>query len=156
MRLLPLLAAAGLATTALKADGVDFIRIWPNYRDTDSFKRISEYFTNREDPGKVVMLRTQPVDRDGYYWVIRVDNKETILDDAKFVLDVITPDSPHPKTFIFPTRLPKGQTVYDVGLTGTDWHGKREHPVAYRMRLEAGDGTSLVDYKSFLWEKPES
>lgn len=156
MRVLRLLVLLGLATV-LKADGVQFIRIWPNYRDTDSFKRISEYFTNREDPGKIVMLRTQPADRDGYYYVIRVENKQDgPIEGARFVLDIITPDSPHPKTFAFPTRVPKGQTVFDVGLTGTDWLGRHVHPVAYRMRLESADGTALVDYKSFLWERPET
>lgn len=156
MRALCLLILLGV-TTSLRADGVDFVRIWPAYRGTDSFKRISEYFTNREAPGKIVMLRTQRgEDRDGYYFVIRVDNHQGPFESAKFVLDIITPDSPHPKTYVFPTRVPKGQTVFDVGLTGSDWHGKHEHPVAYRMRLESEDGTALVDHKSFLWERPES
>ena len=70
---------------------------------------------------------------------------------AKFVLKVITPDSPFPRTYTFPSVIQKGKSVYELGLTGSDWPGRHAHPVAWKLQLLAPDGTELVQQISFLW-----
>jgi hypothetical protein len=151
-----LILALFCAPAFARADGVEFIRVWPGWKGTDSFKTISEYFTGKEVTGKLTVGRTKPDSRDGYYWLVRVANKNAPMDGAQFVLKVITPDSPFAKEFKFPVGVPKGQTVYDLGLTGTDWPGRHAHPVAWRLDLLASDGTALVTQKSFLWDKPST
>ena len=73
---------------------------------------------------------------------------------ATFDLEVIQPSSPDPKTYTFPTHLSDGSTVFQLGLTGSDWPGAKTHPVAWRLRLLAADGHVLAEAHSFLWEKP--
>ena len=51
--------------------------------------------------------------------------------------------------------LPAGETVFNVGLTGTDWVGPKVHPVAWKIEIVATDGRLLGVQKSFLWEKPD-
>ena len=44
--------------------------------------------------------------------------------------------------------------MFNLGLTGDDWGGKKMHPVAWKLEAVATDGTLLTVQKSFLWEKP--
>ena len=155
MRLTVLLALCGLLAPAARAADVEFVRVWPRWRDTDSFKRISEYFGHGENTSGQVVRRTHPESRDGYYFLVRAKHPSASLDGARFVLRVITPYSPEPQTFTFPVGGPPGETVFELGLTGPDWRGgEGEHPVAWKLELVGGDGRSIVSAQSFLWAKP--
>ncbi len=145
-----LFTSASLATAA----DVEFLRVWPNWRNADAFDRISEYFGGQESTARNVVLRTQPEPRAGYYFLVRVKNA-TPLPGAKFDLHVIRPDAPAPKIFSFPVTVPEKETVYQLGLTGSDWPGgENTNPVAWKLALLASDGRTLAEHKSFLWEKP--
>ena len=153
----PLLLALLLwIPAALRAGGIEFVRVWPGYRDAKSFERISEYFTGKEAPSKEVVQRTQPASRDGFYFLIRIANTSAEIANAKVKLTLIAPDSPYPKTFLFPVAVPVGQTVYDLGLTGKDWAGKKAHPVAWQVQLVSDSGEILTAKESFLWDRPKS
>ena len=58
-----LLGSAGL----VRAAEVEFVRVWPGWRDSQSFERISEYFTGQENTGSQVVLRSHPEIRPGFY-----------------------------------------------------------------------------------------
>jgi len=148
-----LLALTGPAGS-LRAAEVSFVRVWPGWRPADSFKRISEYFDNQENDGGWIVARTRPKDRAGYYFLARVDHPATPLDGARFVLQVILPTDPVPRTYSFPVACPAGNHVFDLGVTGADWAGKSVHPVAWRLDLVARDGRPLATQQSFLWAKP--
>ncbi len=139
-----------------RAADVEFVRVWDQWRDAESFRRISEYFDGKENPGSQVILRTHPDVRDGFYFLTRVKNNGAATSAAKIVLTLITPDSPKAKVHTFPIELPAGETVYNLGLTGDDWAGKKIHPVAWKIEVETADGRVLGVYKSFLWEKPDT
>jgi len=145
-------AFAGPSATSAAAE-VELIRVWPAWRTAESFDRISEYFTDEENPGRHPILRTQPAARAGYYFLIRA-KAAAAHPDAKFVLQIITPASPDPTTHTFPAALTPGQTVCELGLTGTDWPDRKQHPVAWRLALVAADGTELAKRESFLWATP--
>ncbi len=134
--------------------GAEFVRIWPGWRDAESFERIGEYFGRGENSSGQIVLRTQPETREGFYFLVRV--KSTVpLAAAKFALSVIRPDAPEPKAYSFPAVLPAKETVFQLGLTGAAWPGgKPANPVAWKLTLVAGDGRVLAEHKSFLWEKP--
>lgn len=146
-----LLGLAGIS----RAAEVEFVRVWPKWRDAESFERISEYFTGKENPGSQIMLRSQPTSRPGFYFLARVKNSGPALSAAKVVLSVIKPDSAQPKAYTFPVALPTGDTAFNVGLTGTDWVGPKINPVAWKIEVLATDGQLLAVKKSFLWEKPD-
>ncbi len=155
MRLLrALLPLAFLAALRVAAAEVEFVRVWPGWRDAASFDRISEYFGGTEAHGRDQILRTQATVRAGYYFLVRMKSAAAVP-AAKFTLSVIRPDQPEPKIFTFPAALPEKETVFQLGLTGTDWPGgKTANPVAWKIELLTADGRVLAEHKSFLWEKP--
>lgn len=155
MRFLLLAASLLLAVfSPLRAAEVEMTRVWPGWRDAESFERIAEFFSGKENTGKQVILRTRPETRAGYYFYVRAVNPGAQVASAKFVLQVITPVDPAAKTFTFPASLAAGTTVFNLGLTGGDWPGADAAPVAWKLELVAGDGRTLATKKSFLWEKP--
>lgn len=152
--LLALLCLFAAALTTARAAEVEFVRVWPGWRDADSFRRISEYFDGKENTGNQIVLRTHADARAGFYFLTRVSNDSGPLDGAKFVLRLITPESATPKAFTFPATVPAGSNVFQLGLTGADWAGPKVHPVAWKLELLAADGRVLALQKSFLWELP--
>lgn len=162
-RLLPLFACfvsfavyphCASASPSTADSDVEFVRVWPGWRDAESFERISEYFTGQERTGDRVVLRTQSTARAGFYFLVRVANHAQSHPGAKFALHVITPASPDPKTYTFPADLPERSTVFHLGLTGADWAGPDVHPVAWKLDLLSADDRTLASAQSFLWSKP--
>jgi len=134
---------------------VEFVRVWPQWHDAAEFKRISEYFSGKENDSGWKFRRTHPDHREGFYFLARVKHKHYSLLGAKFVLRVILPDSPDPKPPMeFPADVDKGEDVFEIGITGPDWPNKKLHPVAWRLDLVGPDGHLLAWSQSFLWEKP--
>ena len=43
--------------------------------------------------------------------------------------------------------MPAGNKVYDLGVTGADWPGAKARPAAWRLRLLAADGSTLIAKK---------
>ena len=147
---LVLLAAAA----PLRPAEAEFLRVWPGWRDAESFERISEYFGGGENSGRQVVLRTQAAAREGFYFLVRV-KAASALANARYELSVIRPDSPDAKVYQFPATIPAKETVFQLGITGSDWpEGKDAHPVAWKLALLSGDGRVLAEQKSYLWEKP--
>jgi hypothetical protein len=141
-----------LVSLARAAD-VELTRVWPAWRSAESFDRISEYFDGQENTGRHTVLRTQPTARAGYYFLIRAKAAAT-TSGAKFVLQIITPEAPEPKIYTFPITLGPKETVFDVGLTGPDWAGRKTHAVAWRLSVINAEGRELASQQSFLWSNP--
>ena len=143
-----------ISSVARGAD-IRFIRVWPEWREANSFMSISEYFTGREKTGGWTIFRTHKDSRAGYYFLARLKNQGPPENGMTLFLQVITPDSAFPKTFSFPADIPKGEHVFEIGLTDGDWAGKKLHPVAWKLELRGPDGRTLAGRGSFLWEKPD-
>lgn len=144
------LAFAALAHAA----DANFVRIWPQWRNADAFDRIGEYFGQDENQGQEIALRTQPAERAGMYFLVRVQASEPLA-NARFVLEIIRPDAPDAKTFTFPATLPRKNQVVHLGLTGQDWPGGRDtHPVAWKLSLQDSTGKIVTSQQSFLWAMP--
>ena len=141
-----------LVSLARAAD-VELTRVWPAWRSAESFERISEYFDGQENTGRHTVLRTQPNARAGYYFLIRAQAAANTT-GAKFVLQIITPEAPEPKTHTFPITLGPKEAVFDIGLTGTDWAGRKTHAVAWRLSVVNAEGRELASQQSFLWSNP--
>ena len=151
----PRLVAASilLAIPALLNAATDIVRVWPAYRDADSFRRITEYMGGRESTGNEIVLRTQADSRDGYYFLTRLKT-DSATQGSSLVLEVILPGNPAIHTFTFNADLPTGHQVYQLGVTGADWPGKGTRPSAWRVTARTTDGTILAERTSFLWSAP--
>jgi hypothetical protein len=153
-RLLASFVFAGTFVFAAAAD-VEFVRVWPQWQNADTFERIGDYFGRSENDGRETVLRTHPEARAGLYFLVRVKSAAPI-EGSRFVVDIIRPDSPDPKAFSFPTSVPGKSHVYQLGLTGPDWAAGREsHPVAWKLSLVDASGHVLASQQSFLWAMPE-
>jgi len=133
---------------------VEFVRVWPSWREAKSFERIPEFFTGREYTGSQIIVRSHAETRDGFYFLARVKNPANAVPGAKFSLQVIAPHDPLPKTYSFPAALPAGTSVFNLGLTGIDWADRKNPPVAWKLELLREDGQVIATAKSFLWEQP--
>ena len=143
-----------LATMVPAGAAITVVRLLPEYRTADSFVRLSEFFTGKENTGGDVVLRSQPGARAGYYFLLRLDNDGAADPAVRFELDVIRPGQPVPVTYTFDSALPTGREVYHLGLTGTDWPNPEAEPVAWQLRLLSSTGAELLHEQSFLWSLP--
>lgn len=141
------------APTLTRAAEVELTRVWPAWRTAESFDRISEYFTRQENTGRHTVLRSHPEARAGYYFLVRAKTA-TAATGLKFVLQIITPDNPEPKTYTFPADLSAKENIFDLGVTGPDWPDRKTHPVAWHLVIASTDGRELASQQSFLWAKP--
>jgi hypothetical protein len=151
-----LFVTALFCATSARAADVTFVRVWPGYRTAESFDRISEYLGGQENTGGQTVLRSQPAQRDGFYFLVRLKNAGEAIAGASVELNVITPASATPRTLTFATDLPAGQHVFQCGLTGADWPDATAHPVAWKIVIRAPGGAELSSTQSFLWSKPDA
>ena len=142
-----------IAVAAARGAEVEFSRVWPAWREAESFDRISEYFGGRENTGGHTLLRTHAEVRAGYYFLVRLKTPSVAPAGAKFVVNIISPAAPEPKSYEFPVAVAAGG-VFDLGLTGADWIDRKTHPVAWKLELRAADGRTLASTQSFLWAMP--
>ena len=155
MRLSAYLLALVIGTSTAFAGDVEIVRLLPEYRTADSFKRVSEYFSGKENTRGATVLRTKPASRDGYYFTLRTKSAKPI-EVAWIELQYISPVSADPRTESFAVSLPAGSHLTRFGLTGTDWPGPKARPVAWKLRILGADGAELATDQSYLWSKPDS
>jgi len=140
--------AAGVAS----ASELTIVRTFTGWRDGASFKRISEYFDNRENTGGQTIIRTDPAQRTGYYFLLRVANPGAPR-QVQFQLQLIEPGASDPRTTIFPAEIGSGSRVFQLGFTGPAWQDAKAQPVAWQVLvLAADDGRVLATEKSYLWD----
>ena len=135
---------------------LEFRHVAYRYVEAKSFKRISEYFTGRENPGNRLLCRSRPAEREGLYFILSLDEHSRKLPQgSQFVVEFIRPDDPETQTIriLVPEKRPRGKEIY-LGLTGDDWQDKTARPVAWRLRLVDASGEVIAERKSFLWECP--
>jgi hypothetical protein len=140
----------------LRAADPTFQRVWPQWHDADSFQSYYEDYTGKElVPRHWTVLRSQPAQRGGLYFLTRVENPGGELKGGAFVVRIIAPDSTDTRVYTFPADVPKGSRLFEIGLTGKDWAGPHSLPVAWDVELQAADGRVLVQRSSFLWTRPD-
>jgi len=159
MRIIPLvlfcLLLAGCSTPRKSAEpSFKIVEIIPRYIETQEFMRISEYMTGRENPGRRVIIRTNPRQRDGYYFVLVLNrNVRKLPPDAYIQGELYTSKSLDLQTrrFDLPSTLPNTREIF-IGLTGDDWpRGEDDKPSAWRFTLKNSKEEILAQKKSYLW-----
>ncbi len=151
----PLLSGLLLAG-CLTAQAVEIDHSTSRYETAQTFKRISEYFTGRENTGNRMILRTNPQVRPGYYFIFSLDESMQALPEGSIALmGVIWPGNPKPVEYALFLPIPReNKKELWFGLTGNANPGQTAQPVAWKISLLSPDGSTLVERKSFLWEQP--
>ncbi len=143
--LFPLLAAA---------NGID--QAHSRYMREGQFQHLREFFTGEEHTGRRLVLRTQPTERAGRYFVVFLERRlETFPVGTVALLEVLSDDDLEPAIHAFPIDVhtkPRSRQLF-LGLTGTDWPSEEQEALAWRVRLLDGENV-LGEWKSFLWEMP--
>jgi hypothetical protein len=143
--------ALALASVATAAE-VTIVRVWPDYRTSESFLRVGEYFGGQESAPELV-VRSQSGTREGYYFLTRVKSSEAVP-GALLVVETILPGSEVASVHFLSVDLPRGSRAVLAGLTGTDWPDAKVKPTAWRVRLLSAGGVELARQQSFLWALP--
>lgn len=153
-----LLVSVLLPLTGISAEQtIEFSRIRPSYRETGSFKRISEYFTGRENTGKRTVFRTQDNNRDGFYFSFRIEvERGEKVPAGTVALLVYLPGTYEPTEYAFELEAQTRRWIeVIIGLTGTDWEDPEAKPVAWRLEFRDASGQPIGFEESFLWRLPE-
>lgn len=141
-----------LASDRASAAPVKIVRVWPDYRQADSFIRIGEYFGGKEKASELI-VRSREDSRAGYYFLTRFKADEA-LPGSILALEYVLPGDEAPRVQFFPLDLPRGSRAVLAGLTGADWPSAAVAPTAWRLRLLGPSGDELVRTQSFLWSLP--
>lgn len=126
-----------------------------SYFTVRDFKRIPEFFTGKEFQGWKVYCRSNPKERDGFYFVVKVSGISSEMSpNAYWKLDWISSINPASQTVKIPVNNPDivGKEVF-IGLTGNDWPGKLVKPLAWRICLMDSEDHVIAKRQSFLWSQ---
>jgi len=146
-----LLVSLALPLCAVAADST-VEHVWPEYHKADYFDRIPEFFGGKEThPGRCV-LRSQPKEKAGYYFLVRLAKGVEVPATAHWRLEILRPGLQKTESFELALSGSKPERVYELGLTGSDWSDAKAHPVAWRITLLDESGKTLVTHQSLLWE----
>lgn len=152
--ILLLIAFLAAASPGLAVAETEIVRASARHRDSRQFFRISEFFTNRENTGGEVIVRSQPDEREGYYFTVRLKPypyRNHTVEEA-IHLEVIMPGNVEPTLFTFPLGPAKRRNpLILAGLTGRDWPDSSAHPLAWRLSFLDAEGAVLAREQSFLW-----
>lgn len=133
--------------------GVEYASFY--WKEEADFKRISEYFTDKENTGSNVVVRTDNEVRSGLYLVLNLDSGSVIPEGSVAELRYF-----HPKKSgkqIVRWTLPEFNAAWhrelQLGLTGNDWGSalSKKRPSAWQITIVAPDKTLLVRRNSYLW-----
>lgn len=154
------LAAVAIASAGCRTVPVDneVKRARAEFREDQQFYRISEFFTERENTGGAVIVRSQPDERAGYYFTVRLArypyHKETVEEAVR--VQVIVPGELEPRLYSFPLGPAKKKNpLLLIGLTGSDWPDRSVRPLAWHLAFHNDEGERIATAQSFLWSIEE-
>lgn len=149
--ILSLLSLSGVVTKAAEIE-----LAFTDYLRTGQFQRISEYFTGQERAGSRTLLRSNPEERSGLYFIIRLNEPLESSAINQVEVELIRNESGEVETFTFhiENRQGKGRWIY-CGLTGDDWPDEKVSPLAWSVRLKHNQ-RELAQHRSFLHSLPAS
>lgn len=153
LALLSLLCISCASNEKARVTEVNIVDIKPRYIDDESFKRVSEYLTGKENRGKRIIMRTDASQRDGFYFVLILDEKIRDLPAGTYIEgEFYTPKSKDKQvhSFNLPAKLSRSKEIF-IGLTGEDWISEDDVPAAWRFTIKSSNGDVLATRKSYLW-----
>jgi len=147
---------SALAVESPEHGGVSIQNVKLRQIEAEKFRRITEFFTGRENTSGRVFLRSDPAERGGLYFITRIDDKLTNLPAGmKVGIDFFEAGSAQMRQYIFalPMVLKETNKLF-IGLTDEGMLEK-QLPAAWRVYLLNPDESLHSELKSYLWEMPE-
>ncbi len=147
-----ILGVLSLSTVVSKAAEIELA--FTDYLKTGQFQRITEYFTGQERAGSRTLLRSNPEERSGLYFIIRLNEPLSSSAINEVEVELIRNDSGESEihTFLIESREGKGRWIY-CGLTGDDWPDEKVMPLAWSVRLKQNQ-REIALHRSFLHSLP--
>ena len=143
------------ASTSLLLSKVDLEVSKQSYFTARDFQRIPEFFSGEEYRGGKIYCRSNPKEREGFYFVVTIPKiAEKLARSIYWQLKWISPLDPAMQTIKIPMEEPKffGKEIF-IGLTGKDWPEPTVRPLAWHLCLMEGQDTVIAESQSFLWSK---
>ncbi len=134
--------------------GIEIKNASVRFYDEREFTRLPEFFHGDEVSTSRLIIRTYPEERVGLYILLWLDeNIETLPAGSKAELLIFTSESREMETYTFALGgTPQDTRRIWLGLTGEDWSGENEYPLAWKVTISDPNGQTLAEFKSFLWE----
>lgn len=124
----------------------------------NDFKRVSEYFTGKENKGGDIVLRTDSRDRRGLYFMVALDHLDKLPAGAVATVEFVAADKPEPRKHLFVLPPVAASDLFKelrLGFTGADWPQNDPDVIAWKVTLrDPKTGALLASDRSFLWELP--
>ncbi len=152
MRLRVSLLAVLLAVPSLFA-GIDLQRVDVLRKQEGDFKRISEYFTGKENTGRRLISRTQDDRRAGIYFTLTLPGGiKQLPARTKVRVEIVTPEKAGTEVFVFNVsdNRPTLGEIW-LGLTEPRFANKDLAITAWRVVLLDDKNEILAEKKSYLW-----
>lgn len=119
-------------------------------KDT-AFKRISEYFTQKESPGPRTILRTNDKHTEGLYFIIELGPIFVAPDGVDTVtVNIFSAKKNRVISYDFKLPQPYKNQLY-LGLTGTD-NRAREDINSWNLIFKDDKGDVIAEKSSFTWQ----
>lgn len=149
MKTILLALAIALLATAARAD----LKILSaQYREADSFKRISEHLTGQESQGRYAIYRTDAQRRSGFYISLKADRETTLATLATLSIQYVRPGSQDIEEATIPAPAPSKKRLL-IGLTDLAWADHEIAPAAWKITLKNAAGAPIDTAQSFLWSE---
>lgn len=142
------------------ANPIPRIRIFTvdvQYLTTSNFQHIAENFTGNEDLGEAAVVRTDPANRDGMYFVLQLSRYvKNIPIGSQVLIQYTRSDNPQVTSKTMPLAdINKNGSYLYVGITGADWPNPNATVTAWKVTLMDPEGNLIVEKKSFTWNQPK-
>ncbi len=134
---------------------VEIKEVKPRYMEEADFARIREYFSGQEITGRRMILRSDPEQREGFYFTLVLDEPIRKLPRGTIVeVEVFTPfqNEKITRSAFLPRERPRTREIF-FGLTGDDWPEAGGVPSAWKISLKDPRDRVLGTYESFLWTR---
>lgn len=150
-----LASAFSLLSTLTYADAwIDKVQV--RYKPEETFKRISEYFTGKENQGNRLIVRIPNDERAGLYWIIQLDQSvKNLPEGAQLRIDFFRQGSATVESRTYPLSNKRDVKTIFAGITGNDWKAEDPKPTAWRLEVLDKDGQALDTKQSYLWRYPQ-
>jgi hypothetical protein len=143
-----LLSLIAFSVAACFSQAADIL--YTKHQDQDSFKRISEHLTGKENPGRYTIIRSEPNQRNGYYVALKLGDTDQAEKAVSIRIQFVKPGSMKIVTRSLPSGSINKKRVL-IGLTDGDWAQSSRIPTAWKIDFIDTQGHTLFSSQSFLW-----
>lgn len=129
--------------------------LYSQHRDADSFKRISEHLSGKENKGRYAIARSEPTQRDGYYVALKFEKSDQVGKATSLRIQYVKPGSMEILSQTLPIEPIRKKRIL-VGLTNGIWAQSDSIPMAWKIQFIDTQGNTLFQSQSFLWSPKSS